>query len=92
MFIKYFQVHSVAEEIHSGQYFQSLDYMMTIYDFVKIFCAVSGNEVLLAKSRGLGGLTHGLTTPSSETMAPGVLVQIVDPDFPCLVAGGQKLR
>jgi hypothetical protein len=42
MFIKYFQVHSVAGEIHSGQYFQSLDYE----DFVRIFCAVSGNEVL----------------------------------------------
>ena len=33
MFIKYFQVHSVAGEIHSGQYFQSLDYE----DFVRIF-------------------------------------------------------
>ena len=80
MFIKYSQVHSVAGETHSGQYFQSLD------------CAVSGNEVLLAKSRGLGSLTHGLTTPSPEPTPPRVLVQIVDPDFTSLVASGQKLR
>lgn len=69
---------------------QHVHQVFPIYDFVRIFCAVSGNEVLLAKFRGLG--THGLTTPSPEPTAPGVLVQIVDPDFPCLVAGGQKLR